>query len=213
MLANWLKRTAPAVVLVIGCGSGQAAEGGSVSKAELDAKVTYCKTCHGLQAEGFRGSYPMPRLAGQQPEYIENQLRAFNERRRTNPIMFNVAHSLSPDILKALTSYFLNLNPKPLGGGDKTRIAAGRQIFTDGVLSAEVPACATCHGADGKGSGAVPRLAGQLPDYILTKLTNWSKERGLDKTKPDSSEIMAPIAHNLTEVQIKQVAAYVSTLE
>ena len=40
----------------------------------------------------------MPRLAGQQPEYIEAQLRAFIERRRTNPIMFNVAHVLSPSM-------------------------------------------------------------------------------------------------------------------
>ena len=36
----------------------------------------------------------MPRLAGQQPEYIEAQLRAFIERRRSNPVMRNVAHVL-----------------------------------------------------------------------------------------------------------------------
>ena len=38
----------------------------------------------------------MPRLAGQQTEYIENQLNAFIERRRQNPVMFNVAHVLNP---------------------------------------------------------------------------------------------------------------------
>ena len=49
------------------------------------AKTDYCKTCHGLSGQGFRGSFPMPRLAGQRPEYVKNQLQAFIERRRTNP--------------------------------------------------------------------------------------------------------------------------------
>jgi cytochrome c553 len=56
-------------------------------------------------------------------------------------------------------------------------------------------------------------LAGQLHDYIFRKLTNWDKERGQDKANPDNSAIMGPIAHNLTEAQIKAVAAYLSYLE
>jgi cytochrome c553 len=68
----------------------------TISPQELQAKIAYCKTCHGVSGQGFRGSYSMPRLAGQQPEYLENQLRAFIERRRTNPVMFNVAHVLNP---------------------------------------------------------------------------------------------------------------------
>ena len=71
----------------------------AVPKQELEAKIAYCKTCHGVSGQGFRGSFPMPRLAGQQPEYLQNQLQAFIERRRTNPVMFNVAHVLSPAML------------------------------------------------------------------------------------------------------------------
>jgi cytochrome c553 len=56
-------------------------------------------------------------------------------------------------------------------------------------------------------------LAGQLHDYIIRKLTNWDKERGQDKAKPDTSAIMQPIAHDLTEAQIKAVAAYLSYQE
>src|SRR5579859_4943948 len=87
-----------------------------VSAAELKAKTDYCKTCHGLSGQGFRGSYPMPRLAGQQPEYLQNQLQAFIERRRNNPVMFNVAHVLSPEMEKALAQQFNGLDPKPLDG-------------------------------------------------------------------------------------------------
>jgi cytochrome c553 len=187
----------------------------AVPKQELDAKIAYCKTCHGVSGQGFRGSFPMPRLAGQQPEYLENQLQAFIERRRTNPVMFNVAHVLSPSMLTALGVHFKDLNPKPLGGASapKDLVAAGKKIYEEGIPSAEVPPCATCHGPDAKGADAFPRLAGQLHDYIYRKLTNWEKERGQDKANPDNSAIMQPIAHNLTEAQVKAVAAYLSYLE
>ena len=155
----------------------------------------------------------MPRLAGQQPEYIANQLQAFIERRRTNPVMFNVAHVLDPAMVKALSEYFKDLNPRPLGGTSKELVPEGKKIFEEGIPSANIPPCASCHGPDGKGADAFPRLAGQLHDYIYRKLTNWEKERGQNKEKPDNSAIMQPIAHDLTEAQIKSVAAYVSQLE
>jgi cytochrome c553 len=184
-----------------------------VSAQELKAKTDYCKTCHGIDGQGFRGSYPMPRLAGQQPEYIENQLKAFIEHRRNNPVMFNVAHVLSPAMLAGLTAEFKSLNPKPLGGAPKANVAEGKKIYEDGVPSANVPPCASCHGPEAKGDGQFPRLAGQLNDYVIRKLTNWDKERGQDKANPDSSAIMQPIAHDLTEAQVKAIAAYVSQLE
>jgi cytochrome c553 len=185
----------------------------TVPKQELEAKIAYCKTCHGVSGQGFRGSFPMPRLAGQQPEYLQNQLQAFIDRRRTNPVMFNVAHVLSPAMLEGLAEHFRDLNPKPLGGASRELVAVGKKIYEDGVPSAEVPPCATCHGPAAKGADAFPRLAGQLNDYVAKKLLNWSKERGQDPAKPDNSAIMQPIAHNLTEAQVQAVAAYVSYLE
>ncbi len=194
--------------------SAVAGEQPPVPASALKAKTDYCKTCHGLDGQGFRGSFPMPRLAGQQPEYLANQLQAFIDRRRTNPVMFNVAHVLDPAMLKALAAYFQNLNPKPLGGGGASKALApdGRKIYEEGVSSANVPPCASCHGQEARGADAFPRLAGQLPDYIYRKLTNWDKERGQNKDQPDNSAIMQPIAHDLTETQIKAVAAYISQL-
>jgi cytochrome c553 len=185
----------------------------SVSKQAVEAKMKYCEVCHGASGQGFQGYYPIPRLAGQQPEYIKNQLEAFDERRRVNPIMFNVAHVLSPAMQTALATNFHEFNPKPVGGGQKDLAATGKKIFEEGIAKSDVPPCASCHGPQAKGDGQFPRLAGQLPDYVFKKLTNWSKERGQDPTKPDTSAIMEPIAHGLTEPQIKAVAAYVSSLE
>jgi cytochrome c553 len=205
--------TAAFAIVVSAAAHAENKAASAVSAQELKAKTDYCKTCHGVSAQGFRGAFPMPRLAGQQPEYLNNQLSAFIERRRTNPVMFNVAHVLNPPLLTALSTYFQNLNPKPLGGAPKELAAAGKQIYEEGVPSAEVPPCASCHGPDAHGADAFPRLAGQLHDYIFRKLTNWDKERGQDPAKPDTSAIMQPIAHSLTEAQIKAVAAYLSYLE
>ena len=106
-----------AAMLIAGVWAPSLAEdkGADVPARELKAKTDYCKTCHGLSGQGFRGSFPMPRLAGQQPQYLENQLRAFIERRRTNPIMANVAHVLSPAMVTALAVHFRGLDPKPFG--------------------------------------------------------------------------------------------------
>ena len=169
------------------------------SQSALKAKIDYCKTCHGLQGQGFRGSYPMPRLAGQQPEYLVNQLQAFIERRRNNPVMFNVAHVLSPEMEKALAQQFNSLDPKPLDGVSRENLTEGKKIYLEGIAKSDVPPCASCHGDNAKGRDAFPRLAGQLHDYVYKKLTNWDKERGQDKNNPDNSAIMQPIAHNLTD--------------
>ena len=185
----------------------------TVSKQVVEAKIKYCEVCHGPSAQGFVGYYPIPRLAGQQPEYIKNQLQAFIDRGRVNPIMANVAHVLSPAMQTALANNFHELNPKPFGGGQKDLVVTGKKIFEEGVANTDVPPCASCHGSEAKGDGQFPRLAGQLPDYIFKKLTNWGKERGQNPAKPDTSAIMEPIAHSLTKSQIKAVAAYLSYLQ
>jgi cytochrome c553 len=200
-------------VILSAAGGANGADTSAVARGEIEAKLAYCQDCHGPSGQGYRGYFPMPRLAGQQTEYLKNQLQAFVEHRRTNNIMFNVAHSLSPAMIAALAADFRALNPNPLGGGPKSLAAFGEKIFQDGVPDANVAACAACHGPDAKGSGEIPRLAGQLHDYIFDKLTNWSKERGLNPAKPDTSAIMSPVAHSLSRQQVEAVAAYLSYLK
>ena len=180
--------------------------------AGVEGKFQYCQDCHGVSGQGYRGFVPIPRLAGQQPEYLENQLRAFVEGRRPNSIMSNVAHVLSPAMMAALATRFSHLNPRPLGGAPRQRAAVGKTIFQDGDPAANVAACAACHGPDAHGHDQIPRLAGQLYPYIVKALTNWSKERGQIPAKPDTSAIMEPVAHSLSKPQIEAVAAYLSGL-
>jgi len=202
-----------AILTIVFVGAWRVQYGIAASSQDVQAKLSYCKDCHGLSAQGYRGYFPIPRLAGQQPEYLENQLRAFIEHRRTNNIMFNVAHSLSPSMLAALAANFHALNPLPIGGAPQQLVATGRKIFQDGMPDANIAACAACHGPDATGSGEIPRLAGQLYPYVIKELTNWGKERGQNPAKPDISAVMSPVAHSLDKRQIETVAAYVSTLK
>ena len=202
------------VLTTLGCAYG-AEDTAGITQQALHAKMDYCETCHGLSGRGFVAFYPIPRLAGQSVEYIENQLKGFVAQKRASTlspaatnVMFQVGHVLSPAMIRALATSFRDLNPKPLTGAPKDKLDVGKKIYDDGIESADVPACASCHGPGGEGNGEFPRLAGQLYPYVVRQLVNWSRER-----QEENSDIMAPIAHSLNESQIEAVAAYVSYLE
>ena len=186
----------------------------AIAKADhsVAGKFAYCQDCHGPNGQGFRGYYPIPRLGGQQVQYIKNQLEAFLEHRRKNAIMLNVAHGLDRSLMAALAEKFHRLDPRPIGGAPRGLIARGKEIFQAGLPQANVAACAACHGPDATGKNEIPRLAGQLYDYVVAKLVNWNKERGQIPSRPDTSLIMEPVAHSLTRADAQAVAAYVSTL-
>jgi cytochrome c553 len=198
-------------VALVGAAAGD--ERPAAPKASVQAKLSYCKDCHGPSAQGYFGFFPIPRLAGQQTAYLENQLRAFLEHRRTNNVMFNVAHALSPEMMAALALSLHQLNPLPIGGAPRQLAAEGKRIFEDGVPDANVAACAACHGPEATGTGEIPRLAGQLYPYVVKELTNWGIERGQNAAKPDTSAVMSPVAHSLSKSQIEAVAAFVSYLK
>lgn len=175
----------------------------------VQAKIEYCQICHGSSGQGFRGYYTMPRLAGQQPEYLESQLRDYADGRRVNPVMSNVARGVPTGMYGAIAAHFKALNPPPAGGGGN--VALGGEIFANGLPESNVPACSACHGPAAKGVGQIPRLAGQMPSYLVETLSNWSRYRSRESAG-GLSAIMVPTTHNLTPAQISAVAAYVSNL-
>ena len=73
------------IIATGGVNCARAQDSASVPAHELQAKLQYCKGCHGSLGQGYRGYSPIPRLAGQQPEYFENQLKAFNRAQTIEP--------------------------------------------------------------------------------------------------------------------------------
>jgi cytochrome c553 len=64
--------------------------------------VAACAGCHGTAAHGTE---TLPRLAGQQALYLENQLKAFHRRERNNEVMNAIALKLTELEIKALSEY------------------------------------------------------------------------------------------------------------
>ena len=121
-------------------------------------------------------------------------------------------HGVSPALRTALAGHFSGLNPPPLGRGPRQLGDTGKNIYEQGVPDDDVPACQVCHGPEAKGTGPIPRLAGQLYPYTVKELANWDKERG-QGANSDSSAVMQPISHSLNKSQVEAVAAYLSNLE
>lgn len=126
--------------------------------------------------------------------------------------MMLVAKSLSSDNREAVATYFSSL---PVGTWDR-RVAVrpgdaghGQRLADRGRWAVNVPPCASCHGADGLGVGAVsPPLAGQSATYIEAQLIDWSDG---DRTG-DPLGLMTGIARRLNATDRKSVAAYYGSL-
>lgn len=66
--------------------------------------------------------------------------------------------------------------------------------------------CSNCHGVNGQSiSPNFPNLAGQREDYIVAQLTGF---KGHARVDPAGFQYMWGIAHNLSDAQIKGLAAY-----
>lgn len=176
----------------------------------VDAKLHLCQSCHGLSFQGYGGYLVMPRLAGQTPEYIKNQLQAFVERKRERGLFINMArtHKVPDSIQEELVNRFKDVHVGPSGGGPKRLVDTGKTIYLEGVPEKDVAACSSCHGPEAQGQDVNPRLAGQSFRYLVRELTRWKEARG------QGTEEGAPKKrpHTLTPAEIEAVSAYVSYL-
>lgn len=83
--------------------------------------------------------------------------------------------------------------------------AKGGTLFASGDSSRGIVACQSCHGEAGNATmAATPKLAAQHAAYIVKQLTEF-------KSGARANPTMAPMAKNLTDEDIRNIAAYVST--
>ncbi|MBV8466424.1 MAG: cytochrome c4 [Burkholderiales bacterium] len=179
--------------------------------ANVPATVTkVCANCHG--ADGNSESPMFPRLAGQEPDYLQRQLLAYRDQTRANPAaqnyMWGMAKLLTDDDIKQVANWFAAQAPvydkQPGAGDDRGRMADA--IFRQGLPDQGVPACATCHGDRAQGTSIAPRLAGQHAHYIESQL------KVLATGERPAAVMMQPIAQKLNEEQVAALAAYLGKL-
>ncbi|SIT38571.1 Cytochrome c4 [Paraburkholderia ribeironis] len=185
------------------CGWFAAAWLPSNARADAEAgkaKAQVCVACHGPMGNSTTPDYPI--LAGQTARYIYLQLRDFKEGRRNHPPMSPMVDNLSREDMQDLADYFAAQKLVPVTiKPDGARIEAGRK------KSAEV-LCTMCHLGGFSGQNEIPRVAGQLYPYIVKQLQDFRSH-----TRTNDAGNMASVTRNLTDDDIRNLAAYVNNLQ
>ena len=85
-----------------------AAPASSQQKDGPKVNVAMCIGCHGIPGykTAFPAVYRVPMIAGQQPGYIVNALKAYKSGERSHPSMRGIAASLSEGDMAALADYY-----------------------------------------------------------------------------------------------------------
>ena len=170
-----------------------------------------CSNCHGVDGNSVSPNFP--NLAAQTEPYLVEQLSAFRKHNRLDPAgfeyMWGLSRSLTDRQISELASYFTGqkLAAPAYATGKPELREAGKAVFSSGVPDKNIPACSTCHGAEGLGNQQFPRIAGQHADYLAKQLLVFQRT----DERPEGA-VMKVIAHDLTRENIASVAAYLESL-
>jgi cytochrome c553 len=177
-----------------------------IQKAAEEKAVNLCSTCHGPR--GISTSSEFPILAAQRPGYLAAQIDAFRKQTRAekdaHDFMWGVAGRLDEKIVDGIAAYYAAQPPAPGRTDDPALVAKGKELFDKGLPDRGIPACASCHGANGEGIADFPRLAGQHAKYVAKQLT-------YIQTLTRAAPVMHGIVKDLNPVEIQAVATYVQS--
>jgi cytochrome c553 len=143
--------------------SGTAAAATQPADPHRGKELSYtCLGCHGI--DGYRNAYPdysVPKLEGQNPEYIVAALHGYRDGDRSHLTMHSQASELSDQDIADIALFFAG---KPLAASGKAQ----------GPVPKAAMLCVSCHGQDGVGvTPLYPSLAGQHADYLVRALEEY----------------------------------------
>jgi cytochrome c553 len=182
-----------------------AARADDIARA-LDIVQSKCFICHGLDGESATPAFP--RLAAQNAAYLVQQLRNYKSGRRVSSTMQPMVADLDEADFAALGRYFASRPARAHPVNDDELARLGAQIYHHGKRDAGVPACASCHGPQGHGSDALPRLAGQHAQYTERQIRDFNT-----RARSTDQPIMHTVSAQLNDREIQAVAAYLSGLQ
>ena len=153
-----------------------------------------CLGCHGI--DGYRNAYPdysVPKLEGQNPEYLSSALHDYRKGDRSHLTMHSQASELTDQDIADIAVFFAG---KPLTASGKAQ----------GTVPKAAMVCVSCHGQDGVAIAPMyPSLAGQHQDYLVRALVEY--QNGGRK-----NPVMKGLAAALKPADIAEIAAYFSAL-
>jgi cytochrome c553 len=189
-------------------------------------KSTSCASCHGEDGNSMVATFP--KLAQQHSSYLKQQLHAFKDGSRNDPMMSPMALALTDEDIADISAYYatqkISENALPVlepadddqkPADSKTTIediiAQGSNLYRNGDIPNEVSACIACHGPLGEGNkpAGFPALRSQHADYLIKTLTDFKS--GSRSNNPDN--MMHMIANKMTDKEIKAVAYRISMMK
>ncbi|MDX1403536.1 MAG: c-type cytochrome [Woeseiaceae bacterium] len=197
-MALLLSATVRAQVLVEG-----SAEAGA-------AKAITCSACHGPDGNSVNPLWPS--IAGQHPLYIVEQLQAFKNGTRSEPLMLGQAMMLSDEDMRNLAVYYSQKTTATKVIADPATLDHGQRLYRGGSRENQTPACIACHGPNGRGNPAssYPSLKGQYAVYIAKQLRDYASGA---RRSDGATRVMRDIAAKLSEEDIVAVSSYVQGLQ
>jgi cytochrome c553 len=176
-------------------------------------KSALCQGCHGEDGNSVSGDFP--KLSGQWSDYIQKQVREFQNGARYNEVMTDMAMSVDNfNDLFDIAAYFAS--QKQMGGtpieddAENKLYLEGKQLFNHGNRRTGAFRCVKCHGVHGSGkplnNNLFPVLGGQHKAYLIKQLSDFKHE----VRENDRSGFMLRITTHLTAHDIEALATYLS---
>ena len=195
--------------------------GGEKIFLEGKGEAAACQGCHGEKGLG-NDSMGAPRLANIGQGYLAKQLGDFSADKRVpegmGAAMNGFAKALTDqdklDVAGYLDTleYAEELSDLKALASEGTKVGkpeAGRIIVTQGIRG-KVPACQDCHGFNGRAS-RFPQINQQKYVYLVNQITSWRNDSRANDPVVDKTGIMRGIAKKLSDDDIVDIAAYLST--
>ena len=200
-----IRRTISAGGLALGlCALGWPASAQSLIPTEKLPVHTVCMDCHGPIGDSTDAS--VPRLNGQHLEYLRKRLADFHDPGSQDPhateAMWGVVEHMDDQTLAEIADYYARQPTMPANGRGPLA-EAGHRLYVTGDPANYIPACDSCHGANGEGRADIPRLAGQHALYLKNQLERM-------RLNLRASAAMHPKTNSMTDEQIKALVAYLA---
>ena len=156
-----------------------------------------CAGCHGIPGYyNAQPAYHVPKLGGQNADYIEVALQGYRRGTRGHDTMQAQASSLSDQDIADVAAYFASFT----GEAESARSHASQAKIEAG--RAKSTTCQSCHGAEGvAASPQWPNLAGQHENYLQVALERYKSGQRVDL-------VMNPLIAPLDEQTIEELAAF-----
>jgi len=168
-----------------------------------------------------------PRLAGQIFQFVVKQLEDYATDEREDTVMYIMnanAKGLTPQERLDVSAYISewqhdretvdasvsDLKALKANGVEVGETYLGKAIVNHGIPEKNVTACRTCHDFNGRGVEPMfPVIGQQKYTYIVAQMKQWREGARAN----DTGAIMRKVAKGMSDEDINNVAAYLSSRE